>query len=137
MKIVSLLVVCFLATSCFAMLFAAPRRSVPYCGLTGVLAYATFLGATHYGSGTVAAVFLGSALVGLTSETLARIQKMPALVFTTAGIVPLVPGANAYYTMYYFSQGNYALALNNVSVVLYAASAISAGLAIGSLLRRR
>jgi uncharacterized membrane protein YjjB (DUF3815 family) len=136
-KTVLLLLACFVATSCFAMLFSIPRRAVPYCGLLGAFAYLVVLAASHYGAGPVAAVFLGSLIVGTLSETLARLLKMPAIVFTTAGIIPLAPGARAYYTMYYFSLGDYTQALANASMVLYVASAISAGLAIGSILRRR
>ncbi|HSL94052.1 MAG TPA: threonine/serine exporter family protein [Bacillota bacterium] len=131
------LVTCFVATASFIMLFDAPRRAVVYCGITGTIAYGAFLASQAYGTGPVVAAFLGSTLTGAVSEYLARRQRMPAIVFITAGIIPLVPGASAYYAMYYFSLGSYQEAIISASMVLYIASAISAGLAVGAVLRRR
>lgn len=132
-----ILLACFVATASFSMLFDAPRRSVFFCGLTGTMAYGVFLLVQAFGSGTVAAAFFGSTLTGAVSEFLARRLRLPAIVFITAGIIPLVPGASAYYGMYYFSLGAYQEAVVHASMVLYVASAISAGLAFGSVLRRR
>lgn len=130
------LTTCFVATTSFIMLFDAPRRAVIYCGITGTIAYGAYLAAQSYGLGPVVAAFLGSTLTGAVSEYLARRQRMPAIVFITAGIIPLVPGASAYYAMYHFSLGAYQQAVLHASMVLYIASAISAGLAVGAVLRR-
>lgn len=137
MTAIRLLAACFIATACFSMLFDAPRRSVVFCALTGTISYGAFLLAQTYGAGTVVAVFLGSTLTGAVSEYLARKRKMPAIVFITAGIIPLVPGASAYYAMYNFSLAAYPEAVFFASQVLYVSSAISAGLAFGAVLRRR
>lgn len=137
MKIMLLLVACYLATTCFAVVFGSPKKALPYSGLCGALGYALYLVALELSIGLAAAVFIAASIIGITAELLARALRMPATVFITAGIVPLVPGANAYLAMLHFSQGDYQTSLVAASSVVYVACAISAGLAIGTILRRR
>lgn len=137
MKIALSLAACYLATTCFAVVFSSPKRSLPYSGLCGTLGYAVYLITLEMNFGLAAAVFVAASVIGIVAELLARALRMPATVFITAGIVPLVPGASAYLAMLHFSQGDYQAALLSASTVAYVACAISAGLAIGTILRRR
>jgi len=137
MSTIMILFSCYIATTCFAMVFGSPRRALPYSGFCGTLGYAVYLLATTWHVGPAASVFVAASVVGIAAELLARALKMPATVFITGGIVPLVPGANAYLAMFHFAQGDYHAALLSVSAVVYVACAISAGLAIGTILRRR
>ncbi|MDP3486511.1 MAG: threonine/serine exporter family protein [Bacillota bacterium] len=137
MKIIISLAACFVATTCFAVVFSSPKKALPYSGLCGTLGYAVYLLSLELKFGLAAAVFLAASVIGIAAELLARKLRMPATVFITAGIVPLVPGASAYLAMLHFSQGDYPAALLAASTVAYVACAISAGLAIGTILRRR
>jgi len=132
-----LLGACYVGTVCFALIFGAPPRSLPLCGLIGALGYGAFLLVQKGGVGTSVSVFVAAAVVGITSELFARASKLPATVYITAGILPLVPGASAYLSMLLFSQGNYREALVAGSNVLHIAVAISAGLAISTALRKK
>lgn len=137
MMLVLRLLACFVATVCFAVVFGAPRKSLPLCGFVGTAGYLVYELAQSLGAGIAASVFFAATVVGISSEIMARLTRRPATVYITAGIFPLVPGASAYLGMLLFSQGKYHDALMAVSTVVYVACAISAGLAIGTLLRRR
>ena len=137
MNTLLLLTACFIGTLSFALIFKAPKRSLPLCGLIGALGYGVFLMVQSLGARPAAAVFFAASVVGLASELLARASKYPATVYIIAGIIPLVPGATAYLSMLYFAQGNYREALVAMSSVAHMTIAISAGLAVGTILRRK
>jgi uncharacterized membrane protein YjjB (DUF3815 family) len=132
-----LLAACFIGTLSFALIFRAPPRSLIFCGLIGALGYGVFLSLRYGDVVSAAAVFFAASAVGLGSELLARATKLPATVYIIAGIIPLVPGASAYLGMLYFAQGNYREALLALSSVAHMSIAISAGLAVGTVLRRK
>ncbi|MBT9133579.1 MAG: hypothetical protein DDT39_00640 [Firmicutes bacterium] len=137
MNTLLLLTACFVGTLSFALIFRAPPRSLFWCGLIGALGYGVLLILQNVGAGSAAAVFFAASVVGLASELLARASKIPATVYIIAGIIPLVPGAAAYFSMLYFAQGNYREALVALSSVAHMSIAISAGLAVGTVLRRK
>lgn len=92
-------------TLSFAILFACPRRSLPYCGLVGAVGWVVYELAVMLGADAAAASLL--AVIPLTALTriLAILLKTPVTVFLLSGIFPLVPGAGIYYTAYYFIFG--------------------------------
>ena len=87
-------------TLSFAILFACPKRTLPYCPLT------------------------------LLARILAITLRTPVTVFLLTGIFPLVPGAGIYYSAYYFIQGNNALALANGISTFKIAVALAVGIAL-------
>ncbi|MDP3058589.1 MAG: threonine/serine exporter family protein [bacterium] len=127
----------FVATASFALVLGVPKRALVFCASIGTLGYIVSKLAIFLGISATGGVFLAASTVGVISEVLARSLKMPATVFITAGIIPLAPGAMAYYAMLYFSKGAHLEALSATLGVVYIASAISAGLILGTLLRRR
>ena len=52
------------------------------------------------------AAFFASLAVAILSQVFARIQKTPVTVFLVAGILPTVPGAAIYRSVYYFIRNN-------------------------------
>ena len=63
--------------------------------------------------------------VAFLSHILARIKKAPVTVFLIAGILPSVPGAGIYRTVYYLIQGDQALSMRYLVVTLHTAGAIA------------
>ena len=90
-------------TLSFAILFACPRRTLPYCGLVGAVGWLVYEIAT---------------------------LRAPVTVFLLTGIFPLVPGAGIYYSAYYFIQGDNALALANGISTFKIAVALAVGIAL-------
>lgn len=96
----------FCSTIGFCILFHVPKKhiiSASFVGACGWLAY-SYLAET--GAGSIVACFVGSCVVAFFSELFARIFKDAATIFIIPGILPLVPGANMYYTMLAILEGN-------------------------------
>ena len=112
-------------TLSFAILFACPRRTLPYCGLVGAVGWLVY---------EIAELFAASLLAVIPLTLLARILAMtlrtPVTVFLLTGIFPLVPGAGIYYSAYYFIQGDNALALANGISTFKIAVALAVGIAL-------
>ena len=100
-------------TLSFAILFACPRRCLPYCALVGAVGWLWYELLTLLGADAATASLLAVIPLTILTRVFAITQKTPVTVFLLTGIFPLVPGAGIYYTAYYFIQGNNALALSN------------------------
>ena len=64
-------------------------------------------------------------IIGIFSEFFARKLKMPATIFLIPGLVPLVPGAGMYYTMYYLIQQQYDSFQNKAIETLFLAGSLA------------
>ncbi len=117
----------FISTLCYGVVFRSPRAALVPAGLTGALAWA---GYAALPTRPVLGVFLGAALAGLSGEYLARLLRMPALVFTALGVIDLVPGVTAYRAMLAFVEGNYSQGLALTVQVVVVGGAIAGGLAL-------
>ena len=92
----------FIGTVGFSALFGAPRRCYFYCGLTGMMGWAVYLGVLQGGvQYVVAAAFLAALAVAAMSSVLAIVCRCPSTVFLICGIIPLVPGGGIFWTAYY------------------------------------
>ena len=117
-------------TLSFAVLFACPRRSLPYCALVGAVGWGIYEFAFMMGADSAAASLLAVIPLTLLTRIFAITQKTPVTVFLLSGIFPLVPGAGIYYTAYYFIQGNNPLALSNGISTFKIAVALAVGISL-------
>ena len=117
-------------TLSFAILFACPRRTLPYCGLVGAVGWLVYEIAELFGMEAFAASLLAVIPLTLLARILAMTLKTPVTVFLLTGIFPLVPGAGIYYSAYYFIQGDNALALANGISTFKIAVALAVGIAL-------
>ncbi len=127
----------YLAVIGFAYYLTVPFKVIPYCAIGGAVGWTTFMYFSKYLNNGFLGILLGSILIGLLGEILSRKFKMPATVFTIAGIVPLVPGLNLYYMMYNIVMSNYSEAFTeglNASII---AGSISIGLFLASSISNR
>lgn len=97
--------VCALATFFFGVIFCAPPRSMLISSIVGGLGYVIYDLCCEPIS-VVMGYFLGTLFVSITAEIFARIMKMPAVIFTIPGVIPLVPGVGLYNTMRLFVYGD-------------------------------
>ena len=89
----------FIATSCFAVIFNAPIKIIPWCGIVGSLGWTIYHLLSQAGVYEVHATFVGAFVVSIVAHIYARLFRMPMIVFSVAGIIPLVPGGIAYNAM--------------------------------------
>ena len=89
----------FCSTVGFCILFHVPKRHILPASLVGACGWLTYVVCLASDSGSVLGCFAASCIVALLSDIFSRIFKDAATIFIIPGILPLVPGANMYYTM--------------------------------------
>ncbi len=95
-------VICpFLGTMGYAVLFNVPKRFYLSCGFTGMAGWLVYHAIVSQTFSAALASFLGTMAVVFLSRVLSVRKKCPITIFLVSGILPLVPGAGIYYTVYY------------------------------------
>lgn len=137
--VVGQLVAAFIASIAYAVVFQVPRRELFATALAGLSGWGTYLiGLAFFDENRVIATFLGGLTVGVMAEVFARQMRAPATVFLVPGIIPLVPGADAYLTMLHFVSSKWTEGSRTALTTILLAGAIAAGLILaGSLFRIR
>ncbi len=134
----------------FAILFNVPLRTLPGCALGGAMAYLIRTALTVQTGlvGVETATLAGATTVGFLGVIFGRLWHVPAVVFVVPGVMPLMPGSQAFSTMVdivILATGDMTVitetllveaAINAIKTMLILC-AIAGGIAIPSLLLRR
>ena len=127
----------YIATTAFAVLFNAPRRTLIPAGLIGAVGWTVYLlMRDNLGYSSPLSIFCGTVVLSLMSELFARIYKQPVTIFAIPGIVPLVPGLPIYQGMYYMIMSAYSIGIEKLIKASLEAGAISLGILLVSGLFR-
>ena len=117
-------------TLSFAILFACPRRCLPYCALVGAVGWLGYELLTLLGADAATASLLSVIPLTILTRVFAITQKTPVTVFLLSGIFQLLPGAGIYYTAYYFIQNENSLALAKGISTFKIAVALAIGISL-------
>ena len=128
MNIAIQLLMAFLGTMGFAMVFHVQREKLLLVSMGGLIAWAVFLIMGAYTQQDVPRYFVASMVVTIYAEILARLVKCPATTFLVTGEVPLIPGGSLYYTMSYFMAQEYEACWDRAFLTLIYAGAIAVGM---------
>jgi uncharacterized membrane protein YjjB (DUF3815 family) len=90
----------FISTVAFSCLFNVPREELVYIGAVGALGWLCFQICVYSSANAELATFLATVAVAWTMRVLTPFRRMPTTVFLIGGIIPFVPGAGIYNTMY-------------------------------------
>ena len=115
----------FWAVAMFSILTETPKKFLPYAAFSGGFAWWAYLVINNLTHSTLQAAFFSILAVAFLSHILARIMKAPVTVFLLAGILPSVPGAGIYRTVYYLIQGDQTLSTHYLISTLHTAGAIA------------
>lgn len=96
----------------FAILFNIHGFGAWICAVGGMLTWAVYLLAFHFGAGIVGSNFWAALFASGYAEAMARIRKFPAISYLVVSIFPLLPGAGIYYTVSFALEGNMQQALH-------------------------
>lgn len=132
----------------FAMLFRVPQRALAQAASCGAVGHAIRTLLMHYGMQIAPATLIGAMCVGFLGLFYARQLRLPSIVFTVSGAIPLVPGVFAFRTMLFILQVTTAQNDVEIQTALHQASqngiitgmvlaALSIGIASPSLLFER
>lgn len=120
----------FLAILGFGILLNVPKNLLVAGGLAGALNWFIYCLISAAGGGMVPAALMASMAAAYSSHVLARWKKAPVMVFLLPGILPTVPGASIYRTVYNLSRGENALAGSYLAETLQIAGAMALGIFI-------
>ncbi|MFC0472900.1 threonine/serine exporter family protein [Halalkalibacter kiskunsagensis] len=122
------LIFCFFATVAFGVIFNVPKSILWLGGVIGVLAWFIYSTLPTWGMSDIFATAVASLVCATCSHLLARKFRVPVTTFSIPGIIPLVPGSRAYFTMLAFVDGDYIHGLQLGIETMLRAGAIAAGL---------
>ena len=124
----------FIATSCFAVIFNAPTKVIPWCGIVGSLGWTIYHLLSQAGVYEVHATFVGAFVVSIVAHIYARLFRMPMIVFSVAGIIPLVPGGIAYNAMRNIVEVDYLTGMEYGMRAFLISGAIAMGLVFAEVI---
>ena len=90
----------------FGILFNIRGKKIFFASIGGGISGFFYLIFLKYTNSTVISLFIASISCSIYSEILARYLKTPVTTIVISSIIPLVPGAGMYYTMFEAIQGN-------------------------------
>ncbi len=96
----------FFAVASFSLILEVPKKLVVWSGLAGGLCWLVYLLVREASASVVLAAFLSGISVACFGQTAAKKLKAPATVFLIPGILPLVPGASIYHSVYFMIHNN-------------------------------
>lgn len=124
----------FIATIGFSVFFHVPKTELIFCGGIGALGWLVYLISVHFNITPVISIFFAALFVSEFSMILAKVRKVPVTIFFISGIIPLVPGAATYQTMYSLLTGNVMEALEHASYTFQSAAVIAAATVITTMI---
>lgn len=126
----------FIGSICPAMLNNLGRRNLLPAGICGAVGWFVYNRIYINTNDLVISTFAGAILVGSLSESMARIMKAPASVYSIPGIFPLVPGIAIYNTVQLMGANEFSKAINIGIEAVASSGAIAFGILITSAIFR-
>lgn len=115
------------ACAAFSIVFNAPRKELPWCGLNGGLGWLVYALLMAWGKRAVIATLVASAAVTIAARLLSYHRQAPSTLYHIPGILPLVPGMAVYNAMHAAIQGLILETYSNALLALKLAGAIGVG----------
>jgi uncharacterized membrane protein YjjB (DUF3815 family) len=134
--ILAQLITSFIATSAFGIIFNAPGSTLVKCGLIGMGGWLIYYVTEDYSGDAVLATLGATLFVAVISHILAKFYKTPVIIFSVAGIIPLVPGGLAYDAMRNFVENDYNSAIGSAAKVLMLSGSIAFGLVFSEVINQ-
>lgn len=126
----------FLATGAFGILFNVPKETLVKCGLIGTGGWLIYYLLEDYTNNAILATLAATVFIAVLSQQLAKFYKTPVIIFSVAGIIPLVPGGLAYDAMRNFVENDYNSAIALAAKVLMLAGSIAFGLVFSEVINQ-
>lgn len=126
----------FIASFAFAMIFHTPPKLLVKCGFIGMLGWVAYWGSVSLHIDEVPATIIGAFLVAVLSQVFARRYKTPVIIFSVAGIIPLVPGGMAYDAMRKFVENDYYYAVSLAAKAFLISGSIAIGLMFSEVINQ-
>ena len=120
----------FFASLGFGIIFNIKGKNLIFASIGGSIGWITYITLGETNIPVVLCYLISSIIISTYSEIMARVLKTPVTTIIIASLMPLVPGAGMYYTVYEAILGNlHNSILKGIQTMSYALS-----LAVGIIL---
>ncbi|WP_210363997.1 threonine/serine exporter family protein [Bacillus sp. REN3] len=136
MMYIEQLITSFIASAAFGIIFNAPKESLIKCGLSGMIGWIAYFALDYNGFGTIFATLIASFLIAVVSQIFAKAYRTPIIIFSVAGIIPLVPGGLSYDAMRNFVENDYGTAVALAAKASMISGAIAVGLVFSEVINQ-
>lgn len=116
----------------FGIIFNIKGKNLAFAALGGGVSWLSYLIFLNLGLSELLSMFLSSIIFSIYSEVLARILKTPVTTIVICCLIPLVPGAGMYNTMYAVVTGKTSEALGLALTTLASAGNLALGIILVS-----
>ncbi|MEC0245316.1 threonine/serine exporter family protein [Paenibacillus chitinolyticus] len=130
------LVTSYIASAAFGIIFNVPRNTLIQCGFVGMMGWLVYVALVRGDTNAIVATLAAAFFVTVISRVFARLYKTPIIVFSVAGIIPLVPGGMAYDAMRSFVENDYNLAVQLAAKAFMISGSIAAGLIFSEVMNQ-
>lgn len=118
----------FIAIYSFSVFIEGPKKYLWTCGLVAAAGWTAYLLAGECGCSTVMSSFISTLVIALISHIFARVFKVPGTLFLISGILPIVPGAGMYRSVYSMILGEPGMASIYLTETMEIAGVIALGI---------
>ncbi|KAF0333526.1 threonine/serine exporter family protein [Pediococcus acidilactici] len=125
-----------IATVGFGIIINIPHRALLTAGIIGGISWGIYWEMLQFHLGLALSSLTATTVIALLSLFAARRLKMPMIVFSIPGIVPLVPGGQAYQMIRNFALSNTRLATHFMLEVGVIAGSIGIGFLMAEFIDR-
>ncbi len=125
----------FIACVGFDFLYNIRGRRLVTTSLGGALGWFVYL-SCYWFDNDIPRYFLATVAISIYAEIMARVDKVPVIVYLITAILPLVPGGGMYYTMEYWLMGDASAFAEKGSQTMMIAGAIALAVVLVSSLVR-
>ncbi|WP_224753713.1 threonine/serine exporter family protein [Paenibacillus terricola] len=124
-----------IAAAAFGVLFQVPKRTLLPCGVTGMVGWLAYV-LLDRRLDAVPATLIAALVVTVAAQLFARTYRIPVIVFSVAGIIPLVPGGVAYDAMRSVVENRYDDSLPLAAKAFMMSGAIAVGLVLSEVVNQ-
>ena len=130
-------IVALVASFGFGIIFNIKGKKLIFAAIGGGLSWFCYLYLTENGISIILSLFISSIIFSIYSEICARYLKTPVTTLIVCALIPLVPGAGMYYTMYETILGNVKGAVELGLNTLASAGALALGVIFVSTITKQ
>lgn len=125
----------FFACVGFGFLFNVRGRMIFTTALGGALGWLAYV-LCSFTASDIPRYFVATLVISIYAEVMARVDKVPVIVYLIIALLPLVPGSGMYYTMEYWLTGDEVAFVTTGSHTIMIAGALALGIVLVSSMVR-
>lgn len=130
------IVISFISTVGFGIIFNVPKKELIRCGTVGTVSWMIYYSLYMHHFSVVIATGVAAFAVAIISQVFAIKYRVPVIIFIAGGIIPLVPGGVAYNAMKSFVENDYLLAVSYTTNTAMLAGTIALGIVFAEVVNQ-